>query len=102
MADKDDIIAACTAAMLPELLVERMRRHRRDDIGAGFRAVLTALHNAGTIDVLEPARAIGSSPVDQHEFFTVMHVYCDLIPELEAEVPQMLAAVKALVARAGR
>lgn len=101
MADKDDIIARCAAGTLPELLVERMRRHRRDDIGAEFRAVLTALHNAGTIDVLEAARTIGVSPINQHDFFTVMHVYCDLIPDIEAEVPTMLAAVKALVARAG-
>lgn len=101
MVDKDDIIAHHAAGTLPELFVERLRRHRTDDISAGFRATLAALHNEGTIDVLEPARTIGSSPVDQHDFFTVMHVYCDLIPELNAEVPAMLAAVKALVARAG-
>lgn len=63
--------------------------------------MLTGLHNDGTIDVLEPARQIASSPIDQHQFFTVMHAYTDLIPALEAEVPAMLAAVKALVARAG-
>ncbi|BCH27293.1 hypothetical protein [Mesorhizobium sp. L-8-3] len=66
-----------------------------------FRATLTALHNEGMIDVLEAARTIGISPINQHDFFTVMEVYCDLIPAIEAEVPTMLAAVKALVARAG-
>lgn len=101
MADKDDIIAHYSAGTFLELLVERLRRRRTDDIDKEFRATLTALHNNGTIDVLEPARTIGSSPVTQHDFFTVMHVYCDLIPELKAEVPAMLAAVKALVARAG-
>lgn len=101
MADKDDIIAHHAAGTFPELFVQRLRRHRTDDIGAAFRATLVALHNERTIDVLEPARTIGDSPVNQHDFFTVMHVYCDLIPELEAEVPAMLAAVKALVARAG-
>lgn len=101
MADKDDIITHYSAGTLLDLFVERTRRHRSDDIGKAFRSTLTKLHNDGAIDVLEPARAISSSPIDQHDFFTVMHVYCDLIPTLEAEVPAMLAAVKALIARAG-
>lgn len=101
MSDQDDIIAAATAGTLPELFIERLRSHRTDELGKAFRATLTRLHNDGTIDVLEPARQIASSPIDQHQFFTVMHAYTDLIPALEAEVPAMLAAVKALVARAG-
>lgn len=101
MADKDDIIAHHAAGTLLELFVERTRRHRSDDIGKAFRSTLANLHNDGAIDVLEPARGISSSSINQHDFFTVMHVYCDLIPTLEAEVPSMLAAVKALVARAG-
>lgn len=101
MADKDDIITHYSAGTLLELFVERTRRHRSDDIGKAFRSTLTKLHNDGAIDVLEPARAISSSSIDQHDFFTVMLVYCDLIPALEAEVPVMLTAVKALVARAG-
>lgn len=101
MSDKDDIITHYSAGTLLELLVERTRRHRSDDISKAFRSTLTKLHNDGAINVLEPARAISSSPIDQHDFFTVMHVYCELIPALEAEVPVMLAAVKSLVARAG-
>src|SRR3546814_385089 len=101
MADKDDIIAHYAAGTLPELFVERTRRHRSDDIGKAFRATLISLHNRTSVDVLEPARTIGSSPINQHDFFTVMQVYCDLLHGLEAEVPAMLAAVKALVARAG-
>ena len=89
------------AGTLAELFVDRLRRHRTDELGKAFRATLTRLHNDGIIDVLEPARQIASSPIDQHQFFTVMHVYTDLIPTLEAEVSAMLAAVKALVARAG-
>src|SRR5215831_15859432 len=101
LADRDDIIAHHAAGTPPELFVERMHRHRSDEIGKAFRATLMNLHNDGTIDALEPARTIGASSIDQHQFFTVMHVYCDLIPALEAEVPAMLAAVKTLVARAG-
>jgi hypothetical protein len=101
LADRDDIIAHHAAGTPPELFVERMHRHRSDEIGKAFRATLMNLHNDGTIDVLEPARTIGASSIDQHQFFTVMHVYCDLIPALEAEVPAMPAAVKTLVARAG-
>ncbi|MGK6321008.1 hypothetical protein [Sphingomonas sp. DT-204] len=101
MADREDIIERQGAGTLPELFVERTRRHRTDEIGKAFRATLVQLHNDGTIDVLEPARTISSSLINQHDFFTAMHVYCDLIPALQAEVPVMLAAVKALVARAG-
>lgn len=101
MSDRDDIIAAANAGTLPELFVERLRRHRTDELGKAFRATLTKLHNDGTIDVLEPARQIASSPIGQHDFFTVMHVYTELIPSLDASVADMLAAVKALSTRAG-
>lgn len=101
LSDRNDIFTHHAAGTLPELFVERLRRHRADELGETFRATLTNLHNDGSIDVLEPARQIASSPINQHQFFTVMHVYTDLIPTIEAEVPAMLAAVKALVARAG-
>ncbi|KUL92586.1 hypothetical protein DK26_28265 [Bosea sp. WAO] len=101
MVDKNRIIDRHGAGTLLELFVERTRQHRADDIGKAFHATLTELHNDGTIDVLEAARTIISSSISQHDFFTVMHVYCDLIPTLQAEVPAMLAAVKALTGRAG-
>ena len=101
LRDRDDIIAAANTGGLPELFVERLRRHRTDELGKAFRATLTKLHNDGTIDVLEPARQIATSPIDQHDFFTVMHVYTELIPTLDASVTDMLAAVKALSNRAG-
>lgn len=101
MSDRDDIIAAANAGTLPELFVERLRRHRTDELGKAFRATLTKLHADGTIDVLEPARQIATSPINQHHFFTVMHVYTELIPTLDASVTDMLAAVKALSNRAG-
>lgn len=101
MSDRDDIIAHAQAGTLPTLFIERLRRHGRDDFGQAFRAALTELHNDGTIDVLEPAQNIASSPIDQHQFFTVMHIYAELIPGLDAAVPTMLAAVKGLTGRAG-
>jgi hypothetical protein len=101
LSDRNHIIAAANAGTLPELFVERLRRHRTDELGKAFRATLAKLHNDGTIDVLEPARQIATSPINQHDFFTVMHVYSELIPALDASVPDMLAAVKALSTRAG-
>lgn len=101
MSDRDDIITAANAGTLPELFVERLRRHQTDDLGKAFRLTLTELHADGTIDVLEPARQIATSPINQHDFFTVMHVYIELIPMLNANVTDMLAAVKALSNRAG-
>ncbi len=101
MSDENDIVAHYGAGTLPTLFVERVRRNRTDNIGKAFSATLTKLHNDGTTDVLEPARTISSSSISQHDFFTVMLAYCDLIPTLQAEVPAMLAAVKALSGRAG-
>ncbi|WP_430244911.1 hypothetical protein [Neorhizobium sp. DAR64861/K0K2] len=101
MADEKEIIECHLAGTLPELLVEQTRRQYSDDAGKAFQAILTKLHNNRKIDVLEAARTISGSSISQHDFFTVMHVYCQLIPTLQAEVPAMLAAVKALVARAG-
>jgi len=101
LSDRNDITAAANAGTLPELFVERLRRHRTDELGKAFRVTLAKLHNDGTIDVLEPARQIATSLINQHDFFTVMHVYSELIPALDASVPDMLAAVKALSTRAG-
>ncbi|AUW58186.1 hypothetical protein C1T17_08790 [Sphingobium sp. SCG-1] len=101
MSDRDEIIAAASAGSLPELFIERLRRQPDDELGTAFRAELIALHNDGTIDVLEPARQIADSSINQHDFFTVMHVYGELIPALDASAPDMLAAVKALSTRAG-
>ncbi|KQQ56383.1 hypothetical protein ASF69_16575 [Rhizobium sp. Leaf311] len=101
MTDEQKIIERYTCGELLELFVERMRRHHRDDAGKAFKATLIKLHNEGTIDVLEPARTISSSSINQHDFFVAMHVYCELIPALQAEVPAMVSAVKSLVARAG-
>ncbi|EPR22615.1 hypothetical protein L907_07850 [Agrobacterium sp. C13] len=101
MTDEQEIIERHAAGTLPELFVERMRRHYDGDVGKAFEATLIKLHNKGAIDVLESARTISSSSINQHDFFVAMHVYCELIPALQAEVPAMLTAVKALVARAG-
>lgn len=101
MTDEQEIIERHRVGALPRLFVERMRRHHSDDVGRAFQATLIKLHNEGAIDILESARTISSSSLNQHDFFTAMHVYSQLIPRLEAEVPVMLAAVKALVARAG-
>lgn len=102
VSEESDIITHHAAGTLPELLYERLSGHRTDEIGRAFRGTLVALHNASTIDLLDVARSIGSSQTGQHRFFTVMHLYTQLIPELEATVPEMMAAVTALVERAGQ
>lgn len=101
MALKDDIISSYNSGTLPDLFVERVRKRRSADIGSKFRTKVRKLHNDGTVDVLEAARSIETAAINQHDFFTVMMVYCDLIPELNAEASDMLGAVQALVARAG-
>lgn len=101
MADEEDIIKHHGAGTLLKLFIEHVRRHPNDEGSEAFLATLTKLHNDGKIDLLEPARQISTSSISQHDFFTVTHVYCELIPTLQADVSDMLAAVKALVARAG-
>lgn len=101
LAIKTEIISRHSAGTLPQLFLECIRRDDGDDLGKALRAELVALHNDGTIDVLQAAREIGTSPIGQSDFFFVQHVYVDIIPEVRACVPAMLAAVKALVTRAG-
>lgn len=101
LALKDEITSSYKSGTLPELFVERVRKRRSADVGTKFRAKVCRLHNDGTIDGLVAARSIETATINQHDFFTVMMVYCDLLPALNAEVSDMLNAVKALVARAG-
>jgi hypothetical protein len=101
LAIRDDIVAHYAAGTLPELFVRSIRMQPHEEVAAALRAELIALHNDGTIDVLEPAQNIAELEIGQHDFFFVQHIYVDIIPQLEAEVSTMLAAVKALVARAG-
>jgi len=101
LALRDDIVAHHATGTLLGLFVASIRQEPHEEVAAELRAELIALHNEGAIDVLEPARTIADSGIDQHDFFFVQHIYVDIIPKLEAGVPAMLAAVKALVARAG-
>lgn len=101
MSDQDVIIEHVAAGTLLELFVEQQRGHGTDELGRAFQATLAGLHNNGTIDVLEPARQIVQSPINQHDFFTVMLFYTELIPSLDASAADMLAAVTALSTRAG-
>lgn len=60
-----------------------------------------ALHNAGTLDFLCFVGSDSFQGLSGSDFFTVMHFYCSIIPELEATPAQIMTCVDALVARGG-
>jgi hypothetical protein len=97
----DDIKANNAAGTLARLIADRAGDHRSDEEAKEFRAALVELHNAGAIDALEAARAVATGSIPQHEVFLLLSAYAAIIPDLADSVPAMLAAVRALVARAG-
>ena len=61
-----------------------------------------ALHQAYKLDLLALINTQAFSALDGHDFFAVQHEFCQVIPELKASVPQMMAAIKALVEKGGQ
>jgi hypothetical protein len=84
-----------------QLMTQKTRGHRNDEEGVSFRRALVSAHNEGLIDLLEPARTIESDDVSGFDFFLVQDVYTGVIPDLDAPLPAMIEAVRALVARGG-
>ncbi|TGU74586.1 hypothetical protein E4633_03735 [Geomonas terrae] len=61
-----------------------------------------ALHNAGTIDLLQLIEGDSLLGLEGHHFFSASNFYCHIIPELETTPARMMACINALVARGGK
>jgi hypothetical protein len=60
-----------------------------------------ALDRAGRLDLLQLVESGAVAALPTHDFFSAMHFFVGAIPELEVPLDRILAAVDALVARAG-
>lgn len=58
-------------------------------------------HNDGRMDLLATVRHPAFAELDTHAFFTAQHVFCDAIPDLQADADAVMACCQVLVTRAG-
>ncbi|BCG47245.1 hypothetical protein GEOBRER4_n2072 [Citrifermentans bremense] len=59
------------------------------------------LHNRGTVDLFEIVESSSFQNLSDSDFFTAMHLLCDILRELEATPAQVMKCTEALVARGG-
>ena len=92
-----------TLAESGTLANEMARRFRLND-QAQIRLVeeqCVALHNDGTIDLLQLTENEVLQKLNGHDFFMATHVFCQILPDLEATPARMMACVEALVTHGG-
>ncbi|WP_375283284.1 hypothetical protein [Marinicauda pacifica] len=78
--------------------------HRRQVENVGreqLAALLAELHNRNEIDLFSVTRPEGLAPFTGPRFFTGQNLFLKIIPDLEATLDEMTAAVSALVAAGG-
>ena len=66
-----------------------------------FLKVLVELHNTKAIDLLNPINTDQLRDISREDFWQLQHLYCSLIPELEARADHLMDAVERLVDKAG-
>ncbi|MBF0429506.1 MAG: hypothetical protein HQL94_11335 [Magnetococcales bacterium] len=60
-----------------------------------------ALHNNGTLDLLQMVESGALQKLEGAYFFMATHFFCDILPELEATPERMMTCIEALVTRGG-
>ena len=60
-----------------------------------------ALHNDGHIDLVVLPTQRGFANVTGHDFFTAQHFYCEAIPNLRANVTELMECCRILIEMAG-
>lgn len=66
-----------------------------------FRNTCVKLHNSKRINLLTLLDTSEFSSVEQFNFFAGQNFYCDVIPELDASIQEIMKCVFALVGKAG-
>jgi hypothetical protein len=96
MTDAEIIAHYQARTLLPEL-ARPLNPPQRE----ALCAQLAALHNAGTIDILELTAAPEFLNLDRQHFFAIQQIYAGIIPLLSAPALAMLEMVGRLVTKAG-
>src|SRR5207247_27482 len=92
-----DLIASAKAGALFDLLKGEIDHDPADSLLN--RAA--ALHNNGRIDLLRDTLAGTLKTLVGPDFFSAQTIFCELIPKLNAPVPEMITLVKQLVEKGG-
>lgn len=93
----DDLVASAKAGELFDLLEGEIDHDPVDSLLN--RAA--ALHNDGRIDLVRDTLAGSVETLVGRNFFSAQTIFCELIPKLNAPVPEMISLVKQLVEKGG-
>lgn len=86
--------------LLADEMARRFKLHDQVEIEA-IESRCVELHNEGNIDLLKLVESEAFKGLNADEFFTVSHILCRILPELEATPSRMMACVESLVIRGG-
>lgn len=93
-----------TASQTTEELLAQINRIYLEEVRTEekvLKDVLSQLHNAGDINLVEIIRGIEKS-ANGHDFFTILHAFENVLPSLDASVEDTLRCLLHLTQQAGR
>lgn len=94
--DRDTLTAAAAEGELTKALLPLVY-----DDQENLAHTLASLHEAGSIDVLDTFSATALAEFNQHDFFTLMMVYVETLPKINADTKRVMATTAAIVDRGG-
>ena len=83
-------------SQVKDLYVEEIRS--KEEV---LKDALSQLHNAGEIDLIKLVREVDKSS-NSYDFFTVLHVFENVLPSLDASIEDVLRCLLHLTQQAGR
>jgi len=75
---------------------------RDRDLQRNVEKLFIDLHNSDAVDMLQLVKSGAFKELSTSEFFTVMHSYCRILPQLKAAPAKMMTCVESLVAQGGQ
>lgn len=96
----DDLVAIFENGRLASEMARRFGLRDEEAIRA-VEDQCIALHNTGAIDLLRLCDVDALPALDDRYFFSAVHIFCDLLPDLEATPSRMIECVDTLVTRGG-
>lgn len=95
-----DLVRLYESGQLAAEMAHRLGLTARDKISL-VQAECARLHNTGAIDFLRLVEDGHLQALNGTSFFSAMHFFCKILPDLQASCQRMMACVEALVERGG-
>lgn len=99
MSDRDSLIRAYQSGRLLDAIWAALSPDPSERKALG--SDLAALHNEGVVDLIQAFCGLAPSTASGHDFFLLRHVFEEVLPELEAPVPETAVCVQRLYRGAG-